>query len=53
MGYLPVVGDGLFVFLDDVLGAQAVLRSPDLRAGVGTDAVGREGPCAHKRTGRG
>lgn len=47
--YLSVGGDGLFVFLNDVLGTQAVLCPSDLGAGVGADAVGREGACAQER----
>lgn len=47
--YLAVVGDGLFVFIDNVLLTQAVLRSSDLGAGVGADAIGCESPYAHKK----
>ena len=43
--HLAVVGDGLLVLLNDVLGAQAVLRPSNLRAGVGVDAVGSERTC--------
>lgn len=50
--YLSIVGDGLFVFLDDVLGTQAVLGSSDLSAGVCTDAIGREGTYAQNMMGR-
>lgn len=49
--YLAIVGDGLFVFLDDVLGTQAVLRSPNLSAGVCANAVCCEGTYAQKRDG--
>lgn len=49
--YLSIGGDGLFVFLNDVLGTQAVLCPSDLGAGVGADAVGREGACAHEERG--
>lgn len=43
--HLAVVGDGLLVLVDDVLGAQAVLGASDLSAGVGVYAVGGEGTC--------
>ena len=43
--HLAVVGDGLLVLLNDVLGAQAVLRPSNLRAGVCVDAVGSERTC--------
>ena len=45
MQYLAIVGDGLFVFLNNVLWAQAVLGSSNLGAGVRADTVGREGTC--------
>ena len=40
LNYLAVVGDGVFVFLYDVLWAQAVLGAADLSAGVCTDPIG-------------
>lgn len=48
--YLSIIGDGLFVFLDDVLRTQAVLCSSDLCAGVGADAIGRQGTCTQNET---
>lgn len=47
--YLPIVRYGLFVFLDNVLRTQAVLRPSNLGAGVSTNAVGCEGAYAQKR----
>lgn len=49
--YLSIGGDGLFIFLNDILGTQAVLCPSDLSAGVGADAVGREGACAQEERG--
>jgi len=40
LNYLAVVGDGVFVFVDDVLWAQAVLGAADLSAGVCADPIG-------------
>lgn len=43
--HLAVIGDGLFVFVNDVLGAEAVLGPSDLSAGVRIYAVGGESTC--------
>lgn len=48
--YLSIVGDGLFVFLDNVLWTQAVLCSPNLSAGVCTNAIRCEGTYTQNRT---
>lgn len=48
--YLSIVGDGLFVLLDNVLRTQAVLCSSNLSAGVRTNAVGCEGSYSQNRT---
>lgn len=50
--YLSVVGNGLFVFLNDVFWTQAVLRPSDLGAGVGADAVGGQGACTQEERGK-
>lgn len=51
--YLAVIGDGLFVLLDDVLWTQTVLGSTDLAAGVSADgATGGQSTCRKKHTHR-
>lgn len=46
--HLAVIGNGLLVFVDYVLGAEAVLGPSDLGTGVRIDAVGSEGPCRQR-----
>lgn len=47
--HLAVIGDGLFVFVNYVLGAEAVLGPSDLRAGVRIYAVSGESTCGQRK----
>lgn len=47
--HLAVIGDGLFVFVNYILGAEAVLGPSDLRAGVRIYAVGGESTCRQRK----
>lgn len=47
--HLAVTGNGLLIFVDDVLGTQAALGTPDLSTGVCIDAIGSEGAWDRKR----
>lgn len=46
--HLAVIGNGLFVLVDYVLGAETVLGPSDLSTGVGIYAIGGEGTCGQR-----